>query len=229
MANTIQFRRTTTSGGTPPQDAARPGEPLAVLDQTGSVDLYVRDNAGTAVLINPAPTPIGGVEFAYRWNSDQNVATPPASGDVKIDGAQDPLGSPTASTMSIHNTTRLGTNTDPFWPLVKAGDYIGLFESGGGGGSGGETFYWEVTGAPVDQGTYWDVPGATAFWQGNDIDNNRPTSVFWIQNPANLASSYTDLDDTPADYTGAAGRVVTVNQAEDGLVQDGDIDGGVYA
>lgn len=44
------------------------------------------------------------------------------------------------------------------------------------------------------------------------------TNQEWINSTLTFAASFTDLTDTPADYTGAAGQVVTVNNTEDGLI-----------
>ena len=183
MGNRVQFKRRTSSG-TPPATLT-PGEPIAVLDQAGRVDLYVGDATGATVLINPAPTPIGGVELSYTWDSNQAISAP-APGDVKINGDQS--GTPTvATTMSISNVTTLGTDASAIFNNLRAGDFLGLFEQGGGGGAGGETFYWQVSGPAVDNTTWFEIPGSVQFYGGNDIDNNRPTSVFLINDPTRSA------------------------------------------
>lgn len=190
--NIIKHKRTVTPGAAPPATIEQ-GELFAVLDQLGAVDLYMGDQAGTPVLLNPAPTPVGGVTFDYIWDSAITVSDP-GIGGVKLNGTQSVGG--TATTLSVNYSTRNGNDFTGFWITnVNVGDVIGLFEQGGGGGAGGETVYWEVTGF-VDRISWGEFTGRVAFYGGNDIDNNRDTLVFFIPAPV---SGFVVLSPDPTD------------------------------
>lgn len=212
MSNQIQFLRSTTPSAAPPATVA-PGEPVAILDQVGKVDLYVGDSAGTPVLVNPATTPIGGLTFEYRWNADTTLATAPALGDVKLDGIQTTVVGGT--TLSVHETTAPGGDSTPLWAHIKNKDFLVLFEQGGSGGAGGETFTFQASGPAVDMGLYWNIPGAVFRDSGNAIDDNRTTTLNWVQHPDNINTTRGNMVWTNT-WPGPATPYTTFDVARDG-------------
>lgn len=191
MGNRIQFKRTTTQA-TPPASLSA-GEPAVVLDTAGQALFYVGDQNGDPVLINPAPSPVGGLNFDYDWDNDQTVSDPGA-GNIKLNGDQDPAANP-GTKISVNDETENGNDVGFLWDTVKPGDYLGLIEQGGGANAGGEGFYFLVS-TIVDQGGWREIDGTVIGYTGNDIDNNRRTTVLVIPDP-NPAAGTGDLTSTP--------------------------------
>lgn len=71
-----------------------------------------------------------------------------------------------------------------------------------------------------------DVNAADAA-NGEVLTYNSATSKWESAPSASTVTSFTDLDDVPANFTGQAGKVVVVNAAGDGL-EFSDIDGGTF-
>ena len=68
MASNIQFKRSTTASTPPDSDSALPGEPLALLSELDKVALYVRDQSGKPVHINPP-----SIVLNPEQDSDQTI------------------------------------------------------------------------------------------------------------------------------------------------------------
>ncbi len=221
MASKIRFHRTVTQSNPPP--VLEPGEPAVILDQVGKADFYIGDSSGNPVLINPAPTPIGGISFDYRWDNDTSISDP-NDGNIKMNGDQDPTGGSPATVISVSYITRQGNDFTTLWQNLQVGDIIGIFE--GNSGAQGEILYWEVDGV-TDNGTWAQIDGSVVFYGGNDIDNNRRTTVFFIadpsaryilQNPSVGTSqdiAVLDAADVPLTLDGAAGQTADLMRFRD--------------
>lgn len=80
--------------------------------------------------------------------------------------------------------------------------------------------------------------GATSIDALSDVDTttNAPTSgqflkwdgTNWVPDDVNIVTSFIALTDTPANYTGSAGKFAKVNSAENGLEFSNIIDGGLF-
>jgi hypothetical protein len=175
------------------------------------------------------------VQFTYRWSTA--TTGDPGPGKFAI---TDPIASPT-NTLRVSNITDQGNDVSIFWENADDGDIVLFIEDTGGAESG----IWVVSGAPVDNTTYWSIP---VTWVNNvgEPEDNRKGLVSFVVSPYNRlpvggttgqylaktsndnydvewrtaesgTTTFLELSDTPPDYTGQGGKALAVTLGEDGV------------
>lgn len=146
-----------------------------VSDPLVEQDYFLSDD-GT---FKAAPvSPIGGGYLNMVFDSNTDTTTEPASGEVRVNAGGDHLA---ATQLATSNTTSPGNDAGVIWDVVRMGDYVGLWETGGD--HEGITYY--VTGRN-NMGTWTQLEiEAVAGQSATGIDNNRAIQVYFIKNPLN--------------------------------------------
>ena len=143
-------------------------------------DIYKCVNAHTAkafdtldwdAMANPVGT---SIQFNYDWSSA--LAGDPGAGRFGINDADPAL----ATTIFLSKLTSAGNDVSFLWSTVHVGDLIGFGEIAGDQ----ESVFFYTTGPPIDQVTYYEIPGVYTGGSGAPEDN-RAGLTSYIANPAN--------------------------------------------
>jgi collagen type I alpha len=205
-------------GNTGPQGVQGPSGPQGLTGSTGPQG--PQGPAGAASTVpgpqGPAgPTGAQGIQgppgasnaaYTAEWAWSANTGVPPNSGQVRINTAS----AATATQVRISKTTNGGADATTFLLSMKVGNDIRMQQKS-------DSTQWarfDISGTPVDNGTYVTYPVTFTDGGGTGVTNNAPLDVSFLTDGATAAQWYTG--------TGAPGA--TVGKPGDMYLEnDGDV------
>ncbi len=136
---------------------------------------------------------------------DSSVTGDPGIGRIAINNGDASL----ATIIRVSDTDATGDSVNFGIGSLGKGDWFAINDT-----NSSDHYTYVVDGDPSDQGIYWDVPVVINTVTGS-FNNNESVVIEVVYIGAKL---FTDLQDTPDDFTGSANKLVAVNGTADALV-----------
>jgi len=202
------------SGGSAEVYAGRVSATSLYSVTAGSLSLFgyslsgTESSTGTGIATVYRNTDIGERLLSGQYTFESSIAGPPPSGQILFDNAVQE----NATQISVHETGSHGKDVSGFLSLLSVGDRVYIQ----GTDSPAKQYLFEVTGAPVDQGSYWDIPVTNLSFQGAGFINDRAIRASFLLTPDAGQTGY--VPTTPAHWSTVPD---TVEGALDYLVDRG--------